>query len=333
MSTQSLKTRRLLGLQQVLVAILVIGTSLASVLVTRPANGQTISWIEFVGTIAAASGSTITVDSLQVDVSKAEVKIALTVGRVVKVEGYLLSPAKVQATEVKAPKVSADDDENELVGRLDARDAGTMRIAGLLFNTQQAEIKGNLVIGMQVKVHYRLLSGVRVAREVEPFVPGDDDDDDMSKVGEVETVGTISQTGSGFIVVNGTRIITTGAEIKVALRVGLRVKVHMRFTGIAFVAREIEAALAKDKKSDDDSDDKGKSDDDDSSGKGSDDQGGDKDNSGKGGDDGSSGGGDDSGGDDDSGSDDSNDDNSGGDDSGNDDSDDDDGGDDDGDDD
>jgi hypothetical protein len=313
MLVQSFKARQQLGLRRVLVAIVMIGASFASALAARPAHAQSVSWIEFVGATTAVSGSTITVDNLLVDVSKAEVKVTLAVGRVVKVEGYLLSPAKVQATEVKAAKASDDDDgESELVGRLDATGAGTMRIAGLTFNMGRAVIKGNPVIGMLVKVHYRLVSGVRVAREVEPFVPGDDDDDgDISKTGEVEIFGTISQMGSRFIVVNATRITTTGAEIKVALRVGVRVKVHMRFTGSAFVAREIEAALDDDDQADDD-DKSGKGGDD----KGGDDKGSDDDSSGKGG-----------GGDDDSGSDspdddssgDSDDDDSGGDDDGGDD--------------
>jgi hypothetical protein len=66
--------------------------------------------------------------------------------------------------------------------------------------------------------------------------------DDSSKVEtKIELTGKITRMGSGFIIVNGLRIITSGAEIEGRLRVGVTVKVEMRLIGGRYIAEEVEA--------------------------------------------------------------------------------------------
>jgi hypothetical protein len=207
--------------------------------------------------------------------------------------------------------------EFELTGTLDAIGSGTITINGQLIDISGAEIKNALVPGALVKVHLSLVNGQWVAREVELAGNDDSSNDSARPAGEFEIYGTISEIGSGYIVVNGQRISTTGAEIEGPLAVGSFVKVHLSNVNGQWVAREVELS---DRTSGDDSsgsDDHGGSD---NSGSGSNNSG--SDDSGSGSNSGS--------GSDDSGSHDSNDDSgsgSGSDDSGSHDSNDDHGGD------
>jgi hypothetical protein len=271
--------------------------------------------IEVVGPLTGMTGPRLTIAGLPMDASRAEFGPGVGLGQLVKVHVTLDASNQWIIREIEL--ASADDasdfntrpaGEFEITGTLQSVSPGQIVVNGLVINTSGAEIKNALVPGALVKVHLSQVNGQWVAREVELAGNDDSRDDSPRPAGEFEIYGTISEIGSGFIVVNGQRISTTGAEIEGPLAVGSFVKVHLSNLNGQWVAREVELS---DRTSDDNSgsDDRGGSDNsgsDDNSGSGSDDSGSD-DNSGSGSDDSGSddhsgSGSDDSGSDDNSGS-------------------------------
>jgi hypothetical protein len=149
--------------------------------------------IELVGRIDSVSGTTITVLGQTIDASRAELKTALTVGTVVKVEGTLLSTGVIAAREVELHE-ERDDDRNEvgvfeLYGTLTSLNATTAVVAGVSVNLVGAEIYPGVQVGGLVEIKYILVNGRATALELEPLtatefadelndVSGRDDDDD-----------------------------------------------------------------------------------------------------------------------------------------------------------
>ncbi len=196
--------------------------------------------IELVGIIEAASGSTITVNQLSVDVSAAEVKTSLAVGTQVKVEGLLQTDGTVLAAQVSLPDRGILPGEIELVGTVDEIGTGFIVVNGLTFDTTALDMPSDLAVGDLVQVHARLTSGgTWAAREVQRSVVVGDNS--ATTGGEVELSGTLEVVSSDSIVVQGLTINTAQAEIKGTLVVGALVKVHAALTSDGtWVAREVE---------------------------------------------------------------------------------------------
>jgi hypothetical protein len=165
--------------------------------------------IEIVGNIQAAASGTITVNGLIVNISGAEIKTALTVGRLVKVEGFLFEDGAIRAYEVDAAELDDDRDQLEIVGVLEAIAAGQMTVAGVVFDVSRAEVTRGLVVGDLVKVHAsQSTTGQWVAREVERFVSGGDDssndsqDDSLTAISgcvlEIKVSSANLRTGPGM---------------------------------------------------------------------------------------------------------------------------------------
>lgn len=230
---------------------------------------DTTTEIELVGTVEAMSLDTITVNQLVIDVTRAEIKVALQLGVAVKVQGSVLADGSVVAREVKAPQDTQRGvlpGEMEITGLLTDFSGTSMTIAGQTVDVSGAEIKAGVTVGQLVKAHVTLAAdGSWVAREVEPgFAQGAGDNanpnantnananDNLDDNGnandnsslltgnEMEVVGTLTEAGSDFIVVGGQRISVAGAEIKSQLFLGALVKVHMSAGPNGLVAREVE---------------------------------------------------------------------------------------------
>ena len=165
--------------------------------------------IEIVGNIQAAASGTITVNGLIVNISGAEIKTALTVGRLVKVEGFLFEDGAIRAYEVDAAELDDDRDQLEIVGVLEAITAGQMTVAGVVFDVSRAEVTRGLAVGDLVKVHAsQSTTGQWVAREVERFVSGGDDssndsqDDSLTAISgcvlEIKVSSANLRTGPGM---------------------------------------------------------------------------------------------------------------------------------------
>ncbi|NWF69128.1 MAG: PepSY domain-containing protein [Chloroflexi bacterium] len=204
--------------------------------------------VQLLGAISEMTVDTITVNGVLVDVSGAQLNTALTVGAVVRVEGWL-SGSTVIAWEVNG----VDDDvwqpgEVELVGTLTSYTGTTMVVGGQSIDVSAAQIGAGVVVGARVKVHATLVNGAWVAREVEVFAMqgnADDDtpgDDGMMDDDEFELVGTLEQIGTQTIVVSGQTISLVGAEVEDPLLVGVLVKVHLTLVDGVLTAREVELA-------------------------------------------------------------------------------------------
>ncbi len=221
-----------------------------------PALAQTAADVEFIGEITELTDTSITVNGQVIDVTTAEISVILEVGAVVKVEGTLNPDGTIVAREVQAVDDSLLSNEAEIIGILESLDDTTAIINTFSFDVTTAEVQLGVAVGQLVKVHasYDAETGVWVARELELFVP--DDDDVPPANGEFEFTGTLEDMGDGFIVVAGLTVDTTTAEVKGTLLVGAVVKVHASWVDGALVAREVEnAAMTDDFGDDDQSDD------------------------------------------------------------------------------
>lgn len=236
----------------------------------------------------------------------------ILVGSFVEVEGRIVNGTmvadKIQLEDgPKMTKTPGVDDgkngESEFFGVIESISNGVYMISGKTVATNAStEIKGNLAVGMKVKVHATLQSnGSYLAREIEPALPGDDAQKTKTpgaSNGEVEFIGKIDGFQNGVLVIGGKTVRTNAStEIKGVLAVGVMVKVHASLQSDgSYLAREIELTSQDDNSgksgTDDDKSGKGSDDSNDdnsgsgsNSGKGSGDDDDDDDNSGKGGDD------------------------------------------------
>jgi len=228
----------------------VLALALFALLIARPALAQGSGGsaeVELIGVITAMDAQTITVNGQIVNVTRAEVRTALTVGLAVKVEGWLLVDGSILAREVYAVQAGVRPGEVEVIGAVESFDGAALVVNGMTFDVSAAEMPGGaLAIGDRVKVHASLSADGRwIAREVERAVDdgaGNDNTSGTAPVGEVEITGTLTEIGTDFIVVSGQTISTVGAEIKDTLVIGALVKVHMSTVDSQWVAREVELA-------------------------------------------------------------------------------------------
>lgn len=163
--------------------------------------------VEIVGLLSAYDGTSMLVGAFQINVATAQIQAGIQVGNIVKVHASLSATGEWIAREVEAElgSVTSDDNSNddnsndnsaddngnddnsndnsvnftsgefEIVGTLDALSGDSATVAGLTFSLTGAEIKGTLIIGITVKVHASMVNGIVVAREIESYVPGQDD--------------------------------------------------------------------------------------------------------------------------------------------------------------
>ncbi len=258
--------------------LLIIGL-LAGSLVSAQIIDVNDDEIEITGVVDAVDADTIIIGGLVIDISTAEIKGEIVVGKLVKVHvspdaaGNLVArEAEVagfddDASPAVTPEPGFDDNNNrpagefEIVGTLEAIGNGFIVVDGRTISIGPAEVKNQLVVGTLIKVHLRDNNGNLVAREVENAAADDDDnnrDDDNNddrRAGEFEIVGRLDEIGNGFIVVNGQTISITTAEVKNQLFVGARIKVHLSNNDGELVAREVENAAADDDDRNDDNDD------------------------------------------------------------------------------
>lgn len=223
------------ALALVLFALLIAGPALAQ------SNGGSAE-VELIGVIEAMDTQTITVNGQIVNVARAEIRTALSVGLAVEVEGWLLVDGSVLAREVYAVQAGIQPGEVEVIGAVESLGSAALVVNGLTFDVSAAEMPGGTpAVGDRVKVHASLSADGRwIAREVERFV--DNSTSGAAPVGEVEITGTLTEIGTDFIVVSGQTIGTVGAEIKDTLVIGALVKVHMSVVSGQWVAHEVELA-------------------------------------------------------------------------------------------
>ncbi|MCA9913288.1 MAG: hypothetical protein KC496_08055, partial [Anaerolineae bacterium] len=217
---------------------------LALLSMALPAFAQTTGEVELVGTVEAMTLDTITVNGQAIDVSTAEINTSVEVGAVVKVEGMLNPDGSISAREVNAVAEGVQPGEAELIGILTSFNSSTMVVNGQTIDISTAELYPGLTVGEMVKVHaVATADGTWIAREAEPYSPAAEDDG-TGLPGEFEITGTLEAVGDGSITVAGQSIVITGAEVKSALVVGVRVKVHVSLVDGVLVAREVENAVS-----------------------------------------------------------------------------------------
>lgn len=245
-----------LSIYLALIAVLILA-SLSSVRLIHAQGTQPANAIELVGTITAmdTTAKTITINSLKIDISKAEIPatVKLSVGMAVKVEGTLLADGSISARQINLPNKGIQPGEVEIVGIVESLNATQIVVNGQQIDISRAEIGKGVAVGVTVKIHATAgQAGAWVAREVSLFTqpagtkPGVVATEDATATApnpnEFELTGTLDQLGTDFIVVSGQKIGTAGAEIKGQLVVGALVKVHVARTANGLVAREVELA-------------------------------------------------------------------------------------------
>lgn len=234
--------------------------------------------VEFVGLVEAMTLDTLTVNGQVIDVSQAEISVAVSLGVPVKIEGTLMPDGSIVAREVKAPDAAGGllPGEFEIVGLLTGIEGADFIIGQVRVDASLAEIKPGVALGALVRAHVsQNADGRLIAREIEPVV--DDAGDDNANVNandntgaandnnandnqtimtseEVEIVGTLTAMTADAIVVGGQTISIVGAEIKDALVLGALVKVHAVVVDGQLVAREVELVSAQDRDRDRDRD-------------------------------------------------------------------------------
>lgn len=225
-----------------LLLALPLGASLAQSVVP-PANA--VGSIELVGLIEAMTVDSITVNQQVIDITSAELTTALELDAAVKVEGWVLTDGTIAAREVSAATPDGLlPGEVEITGVVEAVDATTLTVNGLVIDISTAEMTDVIAVGDMVKVHASFDdAGALVAREVALYTP----DTPPATPGEdFELRGTLEEVGDGYIVVAGQSINMLQAEVKTQLQVGALVKVHVRIVNGELVASEVEGWLNHD---------------------------------------------------------------------------------------
>jgi len=238
-------TRKLLLI--VIALVLAIGAAL-------PALAQTNGEVEIVGEVEAMSIDTITVNGQEMNVTGAEINTTIEIGKMIEIEGTLNPDGSISIREIDPVEEDVQVGEAELIGTVESFDGTTLVVNGQSIDVTSAEIEGEIAVDSLVKVHaVPTGSNSWAAREVEPLMV-DDDDDDINPVstGEFEIRGTLEEVGESFVVVAGQTISLTSAEVKDTLTPGVLVKVHVLPSDDGLMAREIENAVGDDDDDDDD---------------------------------------------------------------------------------
>ena len=264
----------------VLVLVLAVGAFLAAcgplpagaeVSVNQDGQSATVEFAGTVDSIAAdqwvIQGQVILIDSASV------IDAGIVTGDLVKVKATITADGKVTANriEVYTPPATATPgagdasgvtgadpsatpvagDEAEFVGIVETISPEAWTVTGQVFivNTQ-TEIKNTIVAGDTVKVHAIVgADGSLTAREIELFDPLANGGqasgltgDEMELTGIADAIAADQWTVSGF-----SFVVTLQTEIKDAIVVGDRVKVHLLLGADGLLtAREIELADADD---------------------------------------------------------------------------------------
>lgn len=141
---------------------------------------------EFFGTVEAMSGNVWTISGQQVMLSAGtEIKNSIAIGDRVKVHALPQADGTLLVREIELAQ--GDDDQNddrnddgEFYGTVEAINGNVWTISGRQVTVGAGtEVKGNIAVGSQVKVHTLLQSdGTLLAREIELDGMDDDDMDD-----------------------------------------------------------------------------------------------------------------------------------------------------------
>lgn len=221
------------------VFLLLCATALL-IIVPGAAAQETYS-VELIGVVEALSLNTVTVNQQSVNISRAEINTALTVGALVEVEGTLGSDGSITAREVNAARPGVVAGEAELIGLLAGIRDTTLIVSGQIIDITGAEVRGVPEIGQWLRIHASVTGpNTWQAREVE--VMTDDDTPRATTGDEFEITGTLERIDGSTVVVAGQSIDISSAEINDPLLIGTRVKVHVIAAAGVLTAREIELA-------------------------------------------------------------------------------------------
>jgi hypothetical protein len=213
---------------------------------------------EFVGVVETQSAQSWTVGGSPVSLSsQTEVKGVISVGDVVKVHARLSPEGARLAREIElifgdAGGLNASpstQDEFEFIGPIEAMDGALWMIGALQVTvTPQTEVKGDLSLGVVVKVHAgHGPAGELIAREIEPASSEDLEQDSFEFVGLLEIAAGETWKVGGVEI-----MVTDQTEIKGDPMVGDLVEIHAYYDGDGrLVAREIEPATQDDLGEDD----------------------------------------------------------------------------------
>jgi hypothetical protein len=206
------------------------------------AAAQEARSVELIGVIEALSLNTVTVNQQTVNISRAEINTALTLGTLVEIEGTFGLDGAISAREVNAARPGMLPGEAELTGLLTGVSDSAFVVSGQLIDTTGAEIRGLPATGVRVRIHASVTGpNMWRAREVEVF--GDDDTTRTANSEAFEITGTLEQIDGTTVIVAGQAISISGAEINDPLIIGTRVKAHVSMAaGGILTAREIELA-------------------------------------------------------------------------------------------
>lgn len=204
--------------------------------------------LEFVGVVEAQTATSLTVNGVVFDISRAEVETGVAVGATVEVEARLVNGAFV-ASEVDLARAGGRSGEIELTGVVEAFDGATITVAGRTLNLAGAEVGPNIAVGQVVEVHLVPAGdNAWTVREVDL-----DDDDDDYRAGRYEFVGTLDEVGLGYLVVSGQRIEVTNARLDGFLVLGTPVEVDFTLQNGVWSASKIDSRIDDDFDDDDSS--------------------------------------------------------------------------------
>jgi hypothetical protein len=198
--------------------------------------------IEFTGVVEDIQPGVWTIDGRQLSISAmTEVKGAILVGDVVKIHALVRADGSLEAREIELirrqgqvqPGDAGEVDDGQgqegvqqeiqFTGVVEAISADTWTVAGRVISiTLQTEIKGNLQVGQQAKVHALVMADGRlVAREIEPVDPEGWAGQELRFSGMVESISASSWTIGGKTV-----MITAQTDIRGFIKVGDVVEVR-----------------------------------------------------------------------------------------------------------
>jgi hypothetical protein len=180
---------------------------------------------------------------------------SISVGNTVKVYATVTADGAVTASKIELPIAesstaipqstpgSFDDSGGEFTGIVETINADSWQVSGQAFAfTAQTEVKGNILVGDPVKVHFvNNPDGTMTATEIELAIAETPDTAstlDKEFTGKVEAFSPESWTVKGQVF-----LVTPQTEIKDAIFLGDVVKVHyFANPDGSFTAREIELA-------------------------------------------------------------------------------------------
>jgi len=223
--------------------ILILALLLAMLPLSHAQEASTETPVDFVGTVEAINGTTITVNGVTVDVSAVS-GLTLEVGTVVTLTGLLQADGSIVASVVAVTDESADD-EVTLVGTVDNVGDGSVTVGGETVDISAASVNTDLTVGVVIAINATFSEGNWVGEEVEE---ADDEDEADVEAGTLLVIGVIQTTSESSVTVGSQEIDTSTAEETAPLLVGLKVKIKVKVKGDGgvFVAIKISAHVSGD---------------------------------------------------------------------------------------